>query len=185
MSTMSKDDLAAAKTLPPRTLNQEAFHQGPPDTDPLERPPPGRFAGRYHTKEDTPPLYCSTGTEMVAMMEQVRHTSLEDLDSSPLPVRRMATLRLRDLRVIDYDNDLALEICNLVRAQLLEGDWTLSQLLGTLARGRDDVHGLVGPSAGHPEASTIVVFPEAIADHVEVLDERTVQLQLVEAPARS
>lgn len=185
MSKLSTDDLAKAKALPTRTLNQEAYHQGPPDINPLERPPPGRFEGRYHTKKDQPPLYCSTGTEMVAMMEQVRHTSLDDLAGGPLPVRRLATLRLRDLRVVDYANDLALDVCNLVRAQLLEDDWGLSQQLGALARGRGDVHGLLGPSAGHPKATTIVVFPEGIADHVEVLSERTVQLQLIEAPARS
>jgi hypothetical protein len=122
---------------------------------------------------------------MVAMMEQVRHTSLEALASSPLPVRCLATLRVRDLRVVDYANDLALDICELVRAQLLEDDWTLTQQLGALARGRGDVHGLLGPSAGHPEATTIVVFPEAISDHVEVLDRRTVQLHLAGTPARS
>jgi len=56
---------------------------------------------------------------MVAMMEQVRHTSLDDLAGGPLPVRRLATLRLRDLRVVDYANDLALDVCDLVRAQSL------------------------------------------------------------------
>jgi hypothetical protein len=185
MSKLRSDDLAKAGTLPLRTLNQEAFHQGPPEADPLERPPPGRFAGRYHTKKDRPPLYCSTGAGMVAMMEQVRHTSLETLASSPLPVRCLAKLRVRDLRVVDYANDLALDICDLIRAQLLEDDWTLTQQLGSLARRRGDVHGLLGPSAGHSEAMTIVVFPEAIGDHVEVLDRRTVQLQLVGTPARS
>ncbi|HEY2719298.1 MAG TPA: hypothetical protein VGI52_06680 [Solirubrobacteraceae bacterium] len=90
---------------------------------------------------------------------------------------------MRDLLVLDFDNDLALEICNLVRSQLLDEDWTVTQMLGALARSCGDVHGLVGPSAGHPDARTIVVFPEAIADHVEVIDERTVQLQLVETPA--
>lgn len=185
MSKLRPGDLAQAEALPSRTLNQEAFHQGPPETDPLERPPPGRFAGRYHTKKDKPPLYCSTGTEMVAMMEQVRHTSLEDLDRSPLPVRRLATLRLNDLRVVDYSNDMALDIRDLVRAQLLEDDWTLSQQLGALARKRGDVQGMLAPSAGHPEATTVVVFPDAIADHVEVLATRTVQLQLAEAPSRS
>lgn len=91
MSTPSSDDMAEAKALSPLTLNQEAFHQGPPDADPLDRPPPGRFEGRYHMKQDVPPLYCSTGTGMAAMMEQVRHTSLESLSSAPLPVRRLAT----------------------------------------------------------------------------------------------
>jgi RES domain-containing protein len=185
MPRISPDDLAKAKTLPSRTLNQEAFHQGPPNTDSLERPPPGRFEGRYHTKKDQPPLYCSTGAEMVAMMEQVRHTSLEELANSPLPVRRLARLQLRDLLVVDYANDLALDICDLIRAQLLEDDWTVSQQLGELARRRGDVHGLLAPSAGHPEATTVVVFPEAIADHIEVLDTRTVQLHLVGTATRS
>jgi RES domain-containing protein len=185
MSKLRPDDLAKAEALPSRTLNQEAYHQGPPDTDPLERPPPGRFAGRYHTKKDRPPLYCSTGTEMVAMMEQVRHTSLGELSSEPLPVRLLATVRLNDLRVVDYANDMALDICDLVRAQLLEDDWTLSQQLGALARKRGDVQGLLAPSAGHPAATTVVVFPEAISDHIEVLATRAVQLQLVEAPTGS
>ncbi|HTZ64714.1 MAG TPA: hypothetical protein VMB51_11475 [Solirubrobacteraceae bacterium] len=183
MSTLSNQDLAEAKALPPRALNEEAFHQGPPEIDPLERPPAGHFEGRYHTMAERPPLYCSTGSEMAAMMEQVRHTDLENLSSSPLPVRRLTAFRVRNLRVVDYDNDLALEICSLVRAQLLEDDWTITQQLAGLARGRGDVHGLVGPSAGHPEAKTIVIFHEAIAGHVEVLSERTVQLQLVETPA--
>jgi hypothetical protein len=121
---------------------------------------------------------------MVAMMEQVRHTSLETLASSPLPVRCLATLRVHGLRVVDYANDLALDVCDLARAQLLEDDWTLTQQLGALARRRGGAHGLLGPSAGHPEATTIVVFPEAINDHVEVLDRLTVQLQLAETPAR-
>jgi hypothetical protein len=184
MSRLSADALARAKALPVRKLNQEVFHQGPPHLDPLARPPAGRFAGRYHTKTDRPPLYCSTRAEMVAMMEQVRHTDLDELAVGPLPVRCLARLRVRDLVVIDFANELALDICHLVRSQLLEDDWTASHQLSALVRKRGDVGGLLGPSAGHPRAQTLVVFPAAIAEHVEVLDKRNVQLQLAEATVR-
>jgi hypothetical protein len=180
MSELSGNALAVAGEIPARGLDTTAFHQGPPDRPALERPPPGRFEGRYHKREESPPLYCSTGAELVAMLEQARHTVLGDLAETPLPVRSLAKLHLHDLLVVDFSDEANLQALELTRSDLVGNDLRIPQLLGSITRTRAGVHGLVGPSLTHPEALTVVVFPEAIEAHVVVLSERLARLSLEE-----
>jgi RES domain len=95
----------------------------------------------------------------------------------------LSELQIDRLPYLDYSNEVAWSLLQLSRDDFTSDDFTIPQLLADIARDREDIQGLLAPSAAQPGATTLVIFPDAIAAHVRVLSMQLVELRIVRSPA--
>jgi RES domain-containing protein len=126
--------------------------------------------GRNHKDGREPPMYSSSSMD-AAWGELFRHHL--DPDLSPFEVRRrMSTLLIRELPVLDLtDSDVRAQL-GVTEADLTSNDCAIPQAITEMVR-RNPGHfgGILQPSAAIPGEQTLVVFQERLDEHVEVLEE--------------
>jgi hypothetical protein len=126
--------------------------------------------GRNHREGREPPMYTSS-TEDAAWGELFRHHV--DVELSPFEVRRrMSTLEIRDLPVLDITNPEVCAQLGITKQDLISNDYTVCQQITEIVRrapGR--FGGILQPSAAIDSEQTLVVFQERLDDHVSILRE--------------
>lgn len=173
---MDPEAKARLRDLPPRTFTGQVFRHSDPARGPFEVPSLAPYDGRWIRKGQPNGLHASLGGKLDALLEQARH--VEDRDDV-LPVRLMSVLHVVELPVLDVSTTLALHTCGLTRAELLDPEnHDLAQLVCEVAWERDDVLGLLGPSAVAVTATTLVFSLEAVTEHVRVLEQQKVRLRV-------
>jgi RES domain-containing protein len=152
--------LAHLKAIPARSISGRFWHQGALSFAPLSCPTPPRWEGRYHLDAGLPTWYASN-REQASWAEMFRHLSDE---VSPFEIqRRVATVEVTDLQVLDLTDPKVQEALSVTPEQLVDDDLDICQEIGAAA-GRI-FEGILAPSAAldHPWAHTLAVFPNGMA----------------------
>lgn len=166
-----------AMELPTRNWSGVVWNGLDPKQDPLKRQPRASYAARAHQRGQPEPLYTSPTSHLIPALEKARYV---DPGEEVHPVMLLSELGVSDLPIVDYANNLALMTLGVKRDDLTrDHDLELPQALADVARGpRHPALGVMLPSAAHPAAETLVIFPEGIADHVAILDQKKVQVTI-------
>ena len=173
---------AAARTLPILGFSGVAYRQTDPRRGPFDVQRVATYEARWHRKGQAVPIYTTPSSALVAMLEQARHTEVRSA-SPVLPQRLLSDLQVTGLPYVDCANELAWQVLDLRRDDLIGDDYVIPQLLADVAREREGVLGFLGPSAAQLGATTLAIFPEAISAHVRVLSTQKVELRIVSSPA--
>jgi hypothetical protein len=181
---MDLDDLVAeARKLPPLEFTGSVHRQTDPSRGPFEVQVTATYEARWHRKGQPVPIYTAASSALVAMLELARHTEMTP-GSPVLPQRLLSELHVDRLPYVDYANEVAWTLLGLTRDDFVSDDFTIPQLLADVGRERGDVKGFLAPSAAQLGASTLVIFPDAVAAHVRILSMQRVELRIVRSPAQ-
>jgi RES domain-containing protein len=156
--------------LPVRTVAGTFFRQTAPKYLATDLPARADGEGRNHEDGREPPMYGSS-SEDASWGEMFRHHL--DPDLSPFEIRRrMSTLAITDLPVLDLtDADVRAQL-KVTEEDLTANDYAVCQAITAMARrtpGR--FGGILQPSAAIHSEQTLVVFQERLDDHVEILED--------------
>jgi RES domain-containing protein len=156
--------------LPVRTVSGIFFRQTSPKYLATDLPPKAFGEGRNHQDGREPPLYASSSKD-ASWGELFRHHL--DPDLSPFEVRRrMSTLQVRELPVLDLTDPAVREQLEVTEADLISNDDTICQAITeTVRRNPGRFGGILEPSAAIDGEQTLVVFQERFDEHVEVLED--------------
>jgi RES domain-containing protein len=166
-------ELFAAKdpnSFPVRFVSGTFFRQTSPKYRATELPRKAYGAGRNHKDGREPPMYASS-TMDAAWGELFRHHL--DPDLSPFEVRRrMSTLRVQALPVLDLTDPAVRARMGVTEEQLTSNDYAVCEAItSAVRRSPGRFGGVLEPSAAIPREATLVVFQERLDDHVEILSE--------------
>lgn len=164
-----------ADSLPIRVISGNFARHSKPTSDALSLLKVAPAEGRYHNEGAQPPLYASS-TEDVAWGELFRHFSDGGaVEISPFEIkRRMSTLEVLDLPVLDLTDELVREQLGVSEDELIGNQYGVCQAIAELLGTRLDLFGgILAPSAVIPSEQTLVVFQERIRGHVSVRHTRT------------
>lgn len=173
---------AAARTLPILEFSGVTYRQTDPRRGPFEVQRVATYEARWHRKGQPAPIYTTPSSALGAMLEQARHTDARG-GGAVLPQRLLSELQVTALPYVDYANELAWEVLNIRRDDLIGDDFEIPQLLADVVRDRPEAFAFLAPSAAQRGASTLVIFSEAVSAHLRVLSTRKVELRIVPSPA--
>lgn len=158
------------KILPVRQISGTFFRQTSPKYRATDLPHKAESEGRNHREGGEPPMYTSS-IEDASWGELFRHHL--DVDLSPFEVRRrMSTLRVQDLPVLDLTDAHVRAQLGVSEKQLTSNDYATCQAITELAqRLPARFGGVLQPSAAIRGQQTLVVFQERLGGHVEILAE--------------
>lgn len=179
LSARQRDRLAS---LPVRPLSGAFFRQTDPERQPLDVLPLARRDARWHRAGDPAPAYAAS-SDVAAMLELPRHIVPEPGKPPVLPLRRLSTLHLKGLQVVDLFNALALEHLDLTSDELTAGEAESPQAelcreIASDVRRRPDAEGILAPSSALRGAQLVCIFPSGF-DKVLVGDQMLVELAVV------
>src|SRR3954451_13935974 len=134
---MSRSKIAKLKALcpndfPVRTISGVFFRQTSPKYRATDLPAKAKGEGRNHEDGREPPMYASS-TMDASWGELFRHHL--DPDFSPFEVRRrMSTLQVTDLEVLDLtDVDVRMQL-GVTEAELTANDYAITQAITEMVR---------------------------------------------------
>lgn len=173
--------LKAARSQPVLELTSQVWSCADPGSDFFNPRDFAPYAARCHRRGQAEPRYTSSTSAEIAAFETIRYTDPRDLVSPQQ--RLLRTLEVTDLPYLDFTDALDLGNMDLTLDDLTrDHDFEIPQLLADVARERESLAALM-PSAAHPGAETLVLFPEAFAaSHVEELEQTLVEIRLEVAP---
>jgi len=156
--------------VPVLVENRRWWRQTDPKYDALDLPHRARSGGRCHRKGHPPRLYASSSSNG-AWGELFRHAS----EVSPFEViRKMSTIQVSKLPVVNFDDALIRELFNVTEKELTSNSYVICRRLADLLRTRPDLFGgMILPSAAIPGEQTLVVFSEWVPGHLRVLRRST------------
>jgi hypothetical protein len=156
--------------LPFQTISGRFYRQNKPRYRATDLPCKAESAARNHREGREPPMYASS-TEDASWGEMFRHHLEPDL--SPFEVRRrMSTVEIRDLPVLDLTDPDVRALFGVSELDLTSNDYEVCQQITELVRrvpGR--FGGVLQPSAAIHSEQTLVVFQERFADHVKIVED--------------
>lgn len=152
-------------TVPVRYLSARFFHQGPISHPLVTCSDPASTDARYQRRGGPGVWYGST-RERGAWAELFRHLNSDELN--PFEVRRrVGSVLLLDLPVLDLTDSATRRALNLSRKDLVADDYSPCQDLADLAR-LAGFGGILAPSAAMIEVNTVAVFISHLNDrHVK------------------
>lgn len=161
--------------IPARKLSLNVWRQTAPVLSALDLPARANAQGRYHRKGQAPPLYTST-TEQGAWAELAKRL----VPPPPTIKRRITTLKVTNLSVLDLTDSKALTELEITEQQLTSDDYVICQAITEITYVQSHFGGILAPSATHPDANTLAIFPTHIKTHVYFVSDNLLTLQTVE-----
>lgn len=156
--------------LPARRIAGTFFRQTSPKYRATDLPCRAEGDGRNHRDGREPPLYSSSSKD-AAWGELFRHHF--EADVSPFEVRRrLSTLRVTDLPVLDLTDPGVRARLGVTSDDLTDNDYSICQAITELAlRHPGRFGGILQPSAAIPGEQTLVVFQDRLPSHVRTTKE--------------
>jgi RES domain-containing protein len=153
--------------LPVRTITGTFFKQNAPKYHATDLPLTAEGDGRNHRDGHEPRMYASS-SEDASWGEMFRHYA--NTAVSPFEIRRrMSTLRVIDLPVLDLtDPDVRMQL-GVTETDLTSNDYAIPQQITDLVRhapGR--FGGILEPSAAMRGEQTLVIFEDRLDNHIEI-----------------